>query len=511
MALPAPSPGAAAESIGALLETALGDRSDRTFLVYGSERYGAGQFQEAAARASGLFQRIGIEAGDRVALLLPNRPELLIAWMGLARLGAVTVALHSAYTAAELGLVLRHADPKACLIDAGLGAIAESAGALLGGGVVRLALGGKLAGALEWERELQRAPAVARAPVGPDQPANILYTSGTTGAPKAVVQSHRTYALSGRGFAHWLELEASDRLYTCLPVSHINAQAYSFMGALACGGSLALAPRFSASRYWEQIAACRATVANAIGAMLSILSQRRSRAAETQHRLRLVYSAPAPPAEPHLEFERRFRARLVIGYGLSESTFGTIQPLRGARGLGSMGRPRCLPGLDCGLRLVDPGGADSHEGSAGEIWLRNPATMLGYFRDPEASAAVLRDGWLRTGDLARRDAEGFYHFVDRRKHMIRRRGENVSALEVEGVIARHPAVAEVAVVGIDSPLGEQDVAAFVVLRRGRSATAAELEAHCRAALAGFKVPSRWNFRARLPRTSTQRIAKHRLT
>jgi crotonobetaine/carnitine-CoA ligase len=497
-------------SIGELLETSLTERPDRPFLLFQSHSYSAAEFLEAAARAAGLFDKLGIRRGDRVALFLANRPELLIAWMGLARLGAVTVALHSGYTAAELSRVLEHAEPAALLVDAELGPAAASACDRLRGRALLLAVGGKLGGALDWDRALSRAPAAGLAAVSPEQPANILYTSGTTGAPKAVVQSHRTYVLTGRGFSFWLGLEPADRLYTCLPLSHINAQAYSFMGAVACGGSLALRPRFSASHYWEQVAAAEATVANTIGAMLSILSQRGVRAAERGHRLRMMYNAPALPPQQHLEFERRFGLRLVIGYGLSESTFGFIQPLRGERGLGTMGRPRCLPGLTCQVRLVDQRGRDCEAGRTGEIWLRNPATLLEYYRDPTATRAALQDGWLRTGDLARCDAAGFYCFVDRRKHMIRRRGENVSALEVESVIAGHPAVAEAAVVGIPSPLGEQDIAAFVVLKRGGAVLAQELEAHCRASLASFKVPTQWHFRARLPRTATQRIAKHRL-
>ncbi|HET6373358.1 MAG TPA: AMP-binding protein, partial [Candidatus Polarisedimenticolia bacterium] len=328
----------------------------------------------------------------------------------------------------------------------------------------------------------------------------------------------RTYVLTGEGFAHWMQLHESDRLFTCLPMSHINARAYSVMGALAAGASLAVEERFSASRLLGWLSESGATELNAIGAMLHIMMRTPPSDADRRHSLRLVYSAPALGEEAHLAFEERFGVRLIIGYGLTESTYGLIHPLSGERRLHSMGRPRHHPdaGLACEVRLVDaasdPGAPrETAEGEVGEIWLRNPAVFDGYFRDEEATRqTVTADGWLRTGDLARREPGEWYTFVARAKEIIRRGGENIAPAEVEAALMSHPDVQEAAVIGAPSSLGEEDVAAFVIARPGATLTPIELDAWCRARLAAFKVPAVWRLVDELPRTPTQRVAKHLL-
>jgi len=357
-----------------------------------------------------------------------------------------------------------------------------------------------------------------------EAPAELLFTSGTTGQPKAAIQSFRSMMLTGEAFAGWLGLGADDRLFTCLPLAHINARFYSTMGALAAGATLVLEEKFSASAFWRWMAESAATEVNTIGAMLRILLQAPPSEADREHRLRLVYTSPALGESLHREFEQRFGVRLVAGYGMTESTFGFIQPVdlplvSEARHLAAMGRPRRHPdpAWTTGWRLVDPatsGDAAPREvapGETGEILLQGPTVFAGYFENAEATASVLRpDGWLRTGDLATRDADGFWTFVGRTKEMIRRRGENVAPLEVEETLLAHPAVREAAVAGAPAALGEEEVAAFVVLRDGAVADAAELAAWCAARLAKFKVPTEWRFLAALPRTATQRVAKGEL-
>jgi len=236
----------------------------------------------------------------------------------------------------------------------------------------------------------------------------------------------------------------------------------------------------------------------AIGSMIKILMDRPRSEEDGDHRLRLVYSAPALGREAHLAFERRFGVRLVIGYGLTESTFGFIHPLDDSRDLDAMGAPRRHPdpSIPSEAKLVD-----------GEVWLRNPATFSAYLDDDAATReALTNDGWLKTGDLARAGAGGQYTFVGRKKLVIRRRGENLTPGEVEAALERHPAVLEAGVIGVPSPLGEDDVLACVVLREGCAASEDELAAHCTAHLAAFKVPTRWCFLETLPRTPTQRVA-----
>jgi crotonobetaine/carnitine-CoA ligase len=254
---------------------------------------------------------------------------------------------------------------------------------------------------------------------------------------------------------------------------------------------------------------------NLVGAMVSILLAREASAADRHHGLRLCYAALALPEERHRAFEDRFGVEMTVGYGLSESTFGTAWPRGQPRRYGTMGVLRQHPRLGAinRARVVRDDGSEARDDEAGELWLANPATMAGYLRAPEETAAALAGGWLHTGDVVRRDADGFFTFVARRKEMLRRRGENVSAAEIENVLLQHSSVAEAAVVGVPSDLGEDDVVAYVAPLAPRAGAAIDvdnLRAFVRERLAAFKVPSVIHVRDSLPRTPTARVAKHLL-
>ena len=495
-------------------------RGDATFLLFRGKAWSYSDLARITDGAAASFARLGLRRGDRAAVMLPNGPEMIFTWLALAKIGVVTAPLHPQLTPEEAGRMLAFVEPAIFIRDPSLRAAQDARVPAQ----TRIVIGRTGAtgqtGELEENLSCRDQLAGMEAP-DPDDPADILLTSGTTGLPKGVVQPVRTYTLTGEAFAHWLGLTAADRLFTCLPLSHINARAYSVMGALAAGASLALEERFSASRFWDQVASCGATEANAIGAMLNILLKAPPGPADRAHGLRLVYSAPALGEAAHLAFEQRFGTRLVIGYGLTESTFGFIHPLQplhslhspgNARRLDAMGTPRRHPDPRHGneVRLVADG-RDVEDGDVGEIWLRNQATFSHYHKDEQATRdALTPEGWLRTGDLVRREDHGWYLFVGRSKEIIRRRGENIAPGEVELALMLHPAVHEAAVVGVASPLGEEDVAAFVVLEAGASVSEEDLRAWCAARLAPFKVPVLWRFLEDLPRTSTQRVAKHLL-
>ena len=491
-------------NIRAFLDARCEARARHTFLWFRGQSSSYEDLARTTDGAAAAFARLGLRQGDRVAVLLRNGPELVFSWLALAKLGVVTAALHTDFTPAEVSQMLQYIEPRAFVYDATLsGSVASSPESCK----IVLERTTGLAEVLSSREVLSRVEQP-----NPEDAADILLTSGTTGRPKGVIRNHRTYVITGEGFAHWLKLSEDDRLFTCLPLSHINARAYSVMGALAAGASLALEERFSASRFWNWLAASEATEVNAVGAMLQILLSAPPSPTDRAHKVRLVYTALAMGKEDHSAFEERFGVRLVVGYGLSESTFGLIHPLEGERRLHSMGKLRSHPDPQFGneLRLVKDG-KDVPEGEIGEIWLRNAAVFSGYFRDPKATEeALTTDGWLRTGDLARREAGGWHTFVARRKELIRRRGENLAPAEVETVLASHAGVKEVAVVGIPSPLGEEDVAAFVVPAFPGAVNEENLRTHCASRLAGFKIPSHWRFLEELPRTSTQRIAKHLL-
>jgi crotonobetaine/carnitine-CoA ligase len=255
-----------------------------------------------------------------------------------------------------------------------------------------------------------------------------------------------------------------------------------------------------------------ATQFNAVGAMIHILLKGEPRATDREHAVRLCYTALALPEALHRGFEERFGLSMTVGYGMSETTFGTIWP----RGLppryGTMGRLRQHPRLGevNRARVVLDDGTEAAAGQSGELWLQNPGTMLGYFRDEAQTATALAGGWLHTGDLVTRDSDGFFTFVSRKKEVIRRRGENVTAAEIEGVLQAHPSVREAAVIGVPSELGEEDIVAYVSPQVGATIDVDALSAWTRERLADFKVPSKIVVRDSLPRTATERIAKHLL-
>jgi crotonobetaine/carnitine-CoA ligase len=478
-------------------------------------------FAQTAGRVGAVaaaLREAGVGRGDLVVVTARTTPPYLLCWLALASLGAVSVTTNPRSAPAELAGLVRQVSPRALITDAGLAGLVEAAGlgGLPGPGMLdvdALGTGAHGAGALGTGTRGADA-AIAELPdagVRPDDLAVLIPTSGTTGKSKLVMQTHRAYVMAGEGFPFWMQLSADDRLMTSLPLFHINAPAYSVMGSLACGAGLVLLPRFSASGFLDSARRHGATEFNAIGAMLEILMRQPPRADDAGSPLRLCYTGPAPERARQQEIEARFGLRIVVGYAMSESPYGLIWP-RGTRPFGTLGAVRQHPvlGVVNEARVTGEAGTDLGPGETGELLLRNPVVTPGYWGMPEETARVITDGWLHTGDLVTVGADGNYTFVSRVKEVLRRRGENLSPLEVEEVLAAHPAVLECAVVGVPSDLSEEDVKAFLVAAAGVELDFAELREFAAGRLAAFKVPRYWQQVDDLPRTPTSRVAKHRL-
>ena len=467
----------------------------------------AGALAAAAATARSLAAA-GVRRGDLVVATTRNTRGYLMCWLGLAALGAVLVPVNPRSTAAELAGLVRQTAPRALVSDTGLAPLLDAAGAgrLSELGVLDVAgLGPAQAAAGQAAAELPDAG------VGPDDLAVLIPTSGTTGRSKLVMQTHRAYAMAGEGFPFWMELTAADRLMTSLPLFHINAPAYSVMGSLACGAGLVLLERFSASGFLDAARRHGATEFNAIGAMLEILMRQPPRPDDADTPLRLCYTGPAPERSRQEEMERRFGLRIVAGYAMSESPYGLIWP-RGTRPFGTLGAVRQHPvlGVVNEARVISADGRPLGPGQTGELLLRNPVVTRGYWGMPEETAQAITDGWLHTGDLVTVGDDGTYTFVARQKEVLRRRGENLSPLEVEEVLAAHPAVLDCAVVAVPSELSEDEVKAFIVPADGGGVDFGQLIEFAAERLAAFKVPRYWQLIEELPRTPTARVAKHRL-
>jgi crotonobetaine/carnitine-CoA ligase len=478
-------------TIPRLLRGAVDEVPDKTWLLGGgAELTYAAALSQVEHAASGL-RAAGVERGDIVLVTARNTVEYLLVWFALMELGAIQVPVNPKSTPVELRGFVDQVRPRLIVTD------------------------GDIEGPLEPRVHVHALFGAAPdghgpADVEPGDVAVMIPTSGTTGRSKLVVQTHLAYVMAGEGFPYWLGLGAGDRLMTSLPLFHINAPAYSTLGSIVARASLALLPGFSASGFLDAARRYGATEFNAIGAMLEILMRQPPRDDDADNPIRLCYTGPAPERARHEEIERRFGFEITCGYALSESPYGLIWR-HGTRPFGTLGAPRQHPVLghvnDARVMQDDQ---PVPRGEVGELQLRNPTLARGYFEMPEATAEAFVDGWLHTGDLVFENEDGTYTFVGRSKDVIRRRGENLSPLEVEAALERHPDVGEAAVIGVPSPLSEEDVKAFVVGAPGRVIDIAALHAFVAGEVARFKLPRYIEVVAELPHTPTGRLAKHQL-
>jgi crotonobetaine/carnitine-CoA ligase len=515
-------------TLGEFLDLAAGAGPDQVFVQISGQRITYRQIQERAARAAGMFQKLGIRHGDRVCLFLTNCPEFLYCWFGLSLIGAITVPINTAYQRDETAYILNHAEGVVLVAHRSLIAVADAAVKLAPGVQHRLLVPGLSVPGIgdapedagepgievqdwaEFGETMARAGPIGETPsVSPFDISMLVYTSGTTGNPKGVQVTHQMYVAAGQGFAHWTRSTAADRFFTCLPYFHANAQYYSTMGAMASGATLVVSDRFSASRFWDQVREARATVVNFIGMMMPVLAKQAESPTDRDNPVRLFYGSPAFSPEFLRAFQERFGVDIIVGFGMTETCFGTIERLGLERRPRSSGLPRDYPhpAFTNEVRIVDDRGDPVPSGTPGEITVRNPVTMPGYWRNEEETRRALRHGWLFTGDLGWRDDDGFLYFVDRKKDVIRRRGENISSQEVEDVIKRHPSVLECAVLAVPSELGEDEVKAYVMPRPGDSIQPEAIVRWCAQYLAYFKVPRYIEVRREFPRTPSLRVRK----
>lgn len=492
----------------------LASRVDKPFYVYDGRSRTWGEFQGDVAKVAALLAQRGVKAGDRVGIIARNHPAHVLLLFALARLGATMVPINPEFGVTEAGYVLQHAELSGVASDAACLATTRAACAERG--------------LLPWMLLLEAAPAgtsdappllhdllaqvhAADAPPVQGDAESIcvtIYTSGTTGFPKGAMHSQRSYLLAGEAFVERMHVQPEDRLMVVLPLFHMNALFYSVSGTVAAGASMAIVPKFSASAFWEQAEATGATVVNIIEAACNILKARPRSEFRPGHRLRCAYGVRQSAQEA---FRNDFGVPyFVSGYGMTEIPGVTCSPYGGLQKPGTMGPAGRHPDPDvpwAQCRVVDDEGRDLPDEAVGELIVKTPIVTKGYFRDPEQTAAAFRDGWFLTGDLVKRDADGYYTFVSRKKDIIRRRGENIAGAELDRVIGEHPDVAEAAAIAVPAELGEDEILAAVVCKPGASLTAQDIAAWCARHLAPMKVPRYVLFMDSLPHTPTHKILK----
>jgi long-chain acyl-CoA synthetase len=458
------------------------------------------QLEERSAQVAGLLAANGVEPGDRVGLMLPNIPQFPMLYYGILRAGAVVVPMNPLLKAREVEYYLGDSGSKLVFAWQDLAAEAAKGAEAAGAGFVPVAPDGfdELLG--------EHAPATAVTPRTDHDTAVILYTSGTTGRPKG---AELTHANLGRNAAvtatTLLRLEPDDVVMGCLPLFHSFGQTCGLNAAVGSGASLTLLPRFDPGKALEVIQRDRVTVFEGVPTMYVALLNHPGRGEFDVGSLRLCVSGGAAlPVEVLRGFEDAFGCIILEGYGLSEtSPVASFNHPDRERKPGSIGTP--IDGVE--LRLVGLAGGEAPTGEVGEIAIRGHNLMKGYWGREEATREAIPDGWLRTGDLARRDEDGFFFIVDRKKDLIIRGGYNVYPREVEEVLYEHPAVAEAAVVGIPHPTHGEEVGAAVVLKPAGEATPEELRAFCRERIAAYKYPRHVWLEAALPKTATGKLVR----
>jgi carnitine-CoA ligase len=476
---------------------------DAGALVHG-ERVTWTDLDRRADRATAGFLALGLCPGDPVCVVMRSSVAALAVWFGLARAGLVEVPLNPVSGPTLLRFLLEHSGARVVVCDGEF----EPAVRACAPGTVRLVVheprdsGDRT----DLAAVLEAAP-VPLPGVDPAAPAVVLYTSGTTGPPKGAVLSHRANVNLARHTVGLMGYTAADRLYSVFPLFHSNARYCSVMTAAEAGADLVIDRTFSASRFWDTCRAHGITAFNYQGAMMSILHKQPPRPDDADNPVRVAFGAPCPP-EVFADFERRFGVQLTEIYGSTEVSVVTDMPPT-ARRIGTAGRES----VNYTVAVVDERDEPVPVGTPGEIVARPKAAgwmFDGYAGDPEATVASWRNLWFHTGDRGYLDADGYLHFLDRMKDTIRRRGENVSAWEVERVVAGHPAVASAAAYGVPSALSEEEVAVAVVPAPGATVDPAALVEHCRAGLTVFAVPRYVRVLDALPLTPSQRVEKYKL-
>jgi crotonobetaine/carnitine-CoA ligase len=488
-----------------LIDRRAAERPDRPFVLF--EDGAVWTYAELKARVQGWaagLQRLGVRQGDFVLSWQANSPEALLTYLGLNYLGAVCVAINTAYRGAVLEHVIRKSGARLMVADGRL--LDRLKGIELNAlsGVVSLGKPASVRAGLTLisEKALREAagpPAPPERPIEPWDTHLVLYTSGATGPSKGVLCSYLQSWSTKTGFRHH---GPGDRHLVPLPLFHTTGAGTTYY-ALAHGGSIALVDGFDTARFWETVDRFQITTVGLLGVMAQFLLKQPESPADRAHSLKTCLVVPIDPDTPR--FAERFGVEVYTIFNMTEISvplFAGPNPDQP----GICGRVR--EGYE--VRLVDAHDFEVGEGEAGELVLRTDmpwAICSGYLGDPEATARTWRNGWFHTGDLFRRDADGNYFFVDRLKDAVRRRGENISSFEVESAVAAHPDVREAAVIGVPSPLGEEEVMAVIAPAPGRTVDPSELIEFLRPRLAPFMIPRYVRIMDALPKTPTQKVLK----
>ena len=484
------------QTVRSLLEARANKNPDKPFLfaAENGREWTYSEFDKVVNRTANQLLSRRVSKGDVVSLLLPNSPEYIIAYFACWKIGALAGPINSLLKPEEVQWAINNSESSLTLVSSQFElSLAKDQHHLIFDDVFMAD------GFQDTLEEIE---------IDSDDEAIIIYTSGTTGKPKGCLLTHCNLIANARQIAEWMGFRPDDRLLTVMPLFHMNAVSVTTMTALYTGGSTVVAPKFSASRFWEWIEKYHVTSFGSVATMLSmLLTKANSSLATPPSSLRFAMCGSAPvPAEVMKKFEETFGVLVIEGYGLSESTCrSTFNPPNKDRRPGSCGLP-----IGNEMKVVDENDEEVPDGELGEIVLRGPNVLKGYFKNPEATEKAFRNGWFHTGDIGYRDADGFFYIADRKSDMIIRGGENIYPREIDDLLYTHPAVSHAAVIGVPDVLYGEEVAAFVVLKEGVSVTESDLIDFCKLHLADYKCPKSVRFVGDIPKGPTGKLLKREL-
>jgi len=481
---------------------------DKDFLRGQGKGYSYRTVKEMAEKAAGLFQSWGIHKGDKVAIMSQNTVGFVLAFFGALKAGATAVPVNHKLMPPEVDYILEHSESKALLFDGSLADVA----ARLSVKIRMVAMDSPARGFEQFEPLLGTAPAFAPAEVSADDPAEILYTSGTTGKPKGCLHTHRNVIMAGIALALACKFDENDRIMMAMPIWHSSPLNNWFFGIQYVGGTMVMIREYHPLHFLQTIQEERCTAY--FGAPISFLLPVQmvpdfSKFDLSSMRVWMYGGGPIPADQVLRLIEKYKSENFYQCYGMTESgpTGTVLYPKDQVRKAGSIGRGG-LPG--CDVRVMKNALEEAKPGEVGEIWLKADSMMVGYYKDPKATAEVFQDGWYKSGDLARIDDDGYLYIVDRTRDMIITGGENVYSKEVEDVIGAHPDVVEAAVIGVPQPEWGETVTALIVPAKGKELNSDLLNSYLSDKLARYKIPRRYEFVDALPHTPSGKVMKYKL-
>jgi long-chain acyl-CoA synthetase len=494
-------------NLGQLFKQRAETEKDRAFAYFeGNKISFADLHRRVRSMAAGL-RRYGLVPGDKVGIYLSNRPEYIESFLAAIYAGGVAMPLNPAWKSSEMESLISNSRPRFLIFAKSHAEEIEKIEQVPHGPEKLFVIGDE--SRLEWTNYQSLLVGDERDPFecSDEQVAVLTHTSGTTGAPKMVMLSHRNVMANFSATASFLKLRENDMILGVLPLYHVMGMAFAF-APLFCQTGVVLIPEFIPRETMTALQEYKITVFVSAPYAYTILGSAPQHPIAPISSMRFAISGGAPLRQEMLDrFEQRFHLELLEGYGMSEATCViTMNPPGGGRKVGSVGVP--LPGVK--VKVVGEDGKELKPGEIGELLVSGDSIMAGYLGDPKGTANAVRDGWLHTGDLGYRDHDGYFYIEGRKKDLIIRGGENIYPREVEEVLVRHPEIAEAAVIGLPDWVWGEEVMAFVVPRKDAALDAGELSDFCSKQIADYKCPRVWKIVSELPKSQTGEVMKKKL-